>query len=256
MAGAELRLRDQEILWDVIEEARRDAPGEAVPPALLSGLQRLIPCDGGWWISFQHHMPHAHRTVLCQWLDADGHGVIRPPPDPADDPYWPLWWRGEGSWPLRTGNLRRVIHTGDFFTTERARRADPMRCEYPMLPAYLMILSLPARPGEVRRINFERGESHPFTERDRQVAALLRPHIWELLQEAEQRRRGVPRLTPREWEILELAGAGESYAEIAARLFLSVGTVRKHAEHVRERLGVHSVAAAAALALPRPNRLG
>ena len=118
-----------------------------------------------------------------------------------------------------------------------------------------MILSLPARPGEVRRINFER-EGRPFTERDRQVAALLRPHVWELLQEAEQRRRGVPRLTPREWEVLELAGAGESYAEIAARLFLSVGTVRKHAEHVRERLGVHSVAAAAALALPRPTHSG
>ena len=84
------------------------------------------------------------------------------------------------------------------------------------------------------------------------MAALLRPHLQEVWQEAEQRRRGVPHLTAREWDVLELAAGGMSFAEIAARLFVSVGTVRKHMEHVRERLGVHSVAAAAAVALPRP----
>lgn len=47
-----------------------------------------------------------------------------------------------------------------------------------------------------------------------------------------------------------MAAAGLSYAQIAHHLFVSVGTVRKHMEHVRERLGVHSIGAAAALALP------
>ena len=47
-----------------------------------------------------------------------------------------------------------------------------------------------------------------------------------------------------------MAGQGLAYAEIAAAMFVSVHTVRKHMEHVRERLGVHSVRAAAALALP------
>jgi DNA-binding NarL/FixJ family response regulator len=61
-------------------------------------------------------------------------------------------------------------------------------------------------------------------------------------------------LSTREWEVLERAAAGASYADIAAELFISVGTVRKHMEHVRERLGVHSVLAAAAVALPRPPR--
>jgi DNA-binding NarL/FixJ family response regulator len=45
-----------------------------------------------------------------------------------------------------------------------------------------------------------------------------------------------------------------TYADIAAELFISVTTVRKHMEHVRERLGVHNVTAAAAVALPRPLR--
>lgn len=68
--------------------------------------------------------------------------------------------------------------------------------------------------------------------------------------DAERGRAGVPRLSPREWEVLGLTAAGLSYAEVAAALFLSVGTVRKHMEHVRERLGVHSAAAAAIRAMP------
>jgi ATP/maltotriose-dependent transcriptional regulator MalT len=91
-----------------------------------------------------------------------------------------------------------------------------------------------------------------FTERDRQVAALARPHLNELWHDAERLRRGPLPLSSREWEVLELAAAGRSYSEIAAQLFVSLGTVRKHMEHVRERLGVHSVLAAAAIALPRP----
>ncbi len=47
-----------------------------------------------------------------------------------------------------------------------------------------------------------------------------------------------------------MATAGLSFPEITRELFISVGTVRKHMEHVRSRLGVHSIAAAGAMALP------
>ena len=89
-----------------------------------------------------------------------------------------------------------------------------------------------------------------FSERERQIAMLLRPHLQEIWLDAERRRAGVPQLTAREWEVLALAATGMPYATIADRLFISVGTVRKHMEHVRERLGVHSVPAAAAVAMP------
>lgn len=79
---------------------------------------------------------------------------------------------------------------------------------------------------------------------------MLRPHLQEIWLDAERRRAGVPQLTPREWQVLGMAGAGLGYVEIASALFVSVATVRKHMEHVRERLGVHSVMAAAAVALP------
>jgi DNA-binding CsgD family transcriptional regulator len=242
--------RDAETLLQVLEDSRRDDPAEALPWALLDGLQRLIPCD--LEVSYQHHVPAARRTPLIQAVGPDtGREVLRLGPDPVDEPFWQLWPTSICSWPQRTGDLRTVVNTGDFLPTDRARRADPM-LRYLDGLRYSLIVSLPAPPGEARRLIFQRGWDRPFTERDRQVAALARPHVQEIWLDAEQRRRGVPRLSRREWEVLERAATGMSYDDIAAALFISVGTVRKHMEHVRERLGVHSVAAAAALALPRP----
>lgn len=56
-------------------------------------------------------------------------------------------------------------------------------------------------------------------------------------------------LTRRQAEILALLAAGKGVQEIAAELFISPQTVRKHIEHVYGRLGVHSRAAAISVAL-------
>ena len=57
----------------------------------------------------------------------------------------------------------------------------------------------------------------------------------------------LPRLTPREREILDLVAEGRTNAEIAERLWVSPATVRKHLENVYAKLGVHTRTAAAAL---------
>lgn len=59
------------------------------------------------------------------------------------------------------------------------------------------------------------------------------------------REEGV-RLTHREREILNLVAEGHSNAEIAAKLWLSSGTVRIHLQHVYEKLGVRNRTAAVA----------
>lgn len=61
-----------------------------------------------------------------------------------------------------------------------------------------------------------------------------------------EERPAAPRLTPREREILELVADGLTNGEIAERLWLSPGTVRRHLENVYEKLGVHTRTAAAA----------
>jgi len=58
-------------------------------------------------------------------------------------------------------------------------------------------------------------------------------------------RRWMPRLTAREREILELVAEGRTNAEIAERLWVSVGTVRTHLNNVYSKLGVHTRTAAA-----------
>jgi DNA-binding CsgD family transcriptional regulator len=248
MSTAELYTADVEALVRLVDDARQDDPGPAMPWALLEGLHHLVPCDVD--ISYQHHEYRVSRSLLMHAVESGGErfGPQGPTQEDPEDPFWEHWWRGWCSWPQRTGDLRSVIHTGDFFPTEHDRLADPLSELDPEVRAEMMV-SLPAPPGEARRVIFMR-HSGAFTERDRQIVMLLRPHLQEIWLDAERRRAGVPSLTEREWEVLALAASGMPYAIIAAQLFISVGTVRKHMEHVRERLGVHSIPAAAAVAMP------
>jgi len=64
-------------------------------------------------------------------------------------------------------------------------------------------------------------------------------------------RRDAPVLTPREREILELIAAGRSLPDIAKQLILGLTTVKTHAQHLYEKLGVSDRAAAVAEAMRR-----
>jgi DNA-binding NarL/FixJ family response regulator len=78
--------------------------------------------------------------------------------------------------------------------------------------------------------------------------------VIELVDEAlllEEQGR-VPRLTPRESQILELVAEGRTNGEIAERLWVSPLTVRRHLENVYAKLGVHTRTAAAAFVRERP----
>jgi DNA-binding CsgD family transcriptional regulator/tetratricopeptide (TPR) repeat protein len=57
------------------------------------------------------------------------------------------------------------------------------------------------------------------------------------------------RLSDRELEVLRLLAAGRSDREIAAALFISLGTATTHVKHIRAKLGVHSRGAAVAHAI-------
>jgi DNA-binding NarL/FixJ family response regulator len=53
-------------------------------------------------------------------------------------------------------------------------------------------------------------------------------------------------LTPRESQVLELVAGGRTNAGVAAELYLSTGTVRRHLENAFAKLGVHTRTAAVA----------
>jgi DNA-binding NarL/FixJ family response regulator len=60
--------------------------------------------------------------------------------------------------------------------------------------------------------------------------------------------RGAGELTFRELEVLNLVAEGMTNGEIAQRLWISPGTVRRHLENIYEKLGVHTRTAAVAAA--------
>src|SRR3954454_11220998 len=125
MSTSHLRASDPDLLMRIVEEGHRDDPGEGMPWGLLLGLLELIPCDIG--VSYQHYDYRGCRSLLNQGVEPGGLREAEwgpGPPDP-DDPFWSLWWQATCSWPQRSGNLHRVVHTGDFFPTERERLADP-----------------------------------------------------------------------------------------------------------------------------------
>jgi two-component system, NarL family, nitrate/nitrite response regulator NarL len=71
----------------------------------------------------------------------------------------------------------------------------------------------------------------------------------EEFRDREHRRVALPdasaaRLTPREWDVLELMRKGATTAEIADRLFVSRTTVRSHVSGILHKLGVPSREAA------------
>ena len=82
------------------------------------------------------------------------------------------------------------------------------------------------------------------------MLTLLRPHLHQAFLDAERRRHPVPRLTPRQRELLRLLAAGHTNTHIARRLGISEGTVRTRLENIYERLDVSSRTAAVTRAFP------
>jgi DNA-binding CsgD family transcriptional regulator len=116
-----------------------------------------------------------------------------------------------------------------------------------MLPARL---GLATGPGQTMRLLFFRGPGPDFSERDRALLALLRPHLHQAYLDAERRRCGTPSLTPRHWELLRLVAAGHTNTQIARRLGVTEGTVRIHLQNIYGRLQVSSRTAAVTKAFP------
>jgi DNA-binding CsgD family transcriptional regulator len=249
-ASGLLRERDLRVLTEVVEDGLRDDAGEAMPWVVLDRLHKLIPSDA---VQFDEYDLPGHAIPTGQLtLDGGDRNIEFDDELKNDARYWAL--RAEFlpySYPARTGDLTSVIRWSDFYTASELKNT-PFHAEH-IAPysndKYAIFVPLPPRLGRSLRVGFWRS-NNDFSERDRLVLQLLRPHLHEVYLDAERRRRGIPRLSPREVEVLQLASQGHSNADIARILFISVSTVAKHMEHIFDRTGVRTRSAAAALALP------
>jgi DNA-binding CsgD family transcriptional regulator len=143
----------------------------------------------------------------------------------------------------------------------------PLYREY-YLPSpleHFLDLGLSAQRTHLRSLLFLRArDAADFSDRDRAVLELLRPHLRAREARAELQLRAredasgsavigrervtASTLTAREREILRLVGLGRTNAEIAAELWITPATVKKHLENVYDKLGVAGRAAAATAA--------
>jgi DNA-binding CsgD family transcriptional regulator len=213
------------------------------PWSMLHGLRDLIRCDG---ISF-FQLDSGQQTIsMLQGLGDDDDDYTPDQIADLDRGFWTHYQHCRPcSYPDQSGDLTSVTTFSDFYS-QRQLRATGMYAEYFRLFAVEreMLLCLPSPRYKTVRLMLYRGRGPDFSDRDRALLTLLRPHLHAAYQAGI--RGPAPDLTPRQIELLRLVADGHTNRQIARRLMVADSTVRKHLENIFERLQVSNRAAAVA----------
>jgi len=235
--------RDLRALAAIVSADRGEPPAQGVAPSLLSDLLGLVRCDH---LVFEGCDSNRQGNWFTQFVPAEARDGW-----PYAAAFWEHYWDSTCSYPDRTGDLRSVIKISDFYSARQWHSTGMYYdCCRPDGIEHKLSLCLPAGPGPMAgpgqaiRLLFLRGSGPDFSERDRDLLIVLRPHLHQAYLDAERGRRPAPQLTARHWDLLHLVAAGHTNAQIARRLGISEGTVRTHLEHIYRLLQVSSRAAA------------
>jgi DNA-binding CsgD family transcriptional regulator len=212
---------------------------------ILHESARLVPCD---------------RAVCVDW-DPEGS-----PGTTATDPEFQNFRRANcDGWLAMVPHHPKLVHwahTGDGsavrlsdVVSRRALHRLPIYDYFwgPFDVEYDFGVRIVFAPG--RGIDLSCTRSHKdFSDEERQLLDALRPYLVRILQRADagplaeilRVRFGI---SHREAEVLALVARGKTNAEIAAALFISASTVRKHLEHVYAKLGAATRTQAARTAI-------
>jgi DNA-binding CsgD family transcriptional regulator len=245
---------DAGAILDFLAEVDSLDDQEPYSAGLLERLRQLVPSAV---VSYQEADLRARRyvTLIADDLAADDYDDVD-----DDDLYWRFGPCPIADYRVRTGDLT-TIRMSDIIGRARWHEQALYR-EYfgPGAIEYAVDLGLAAGRDWYRSVVLlrERDESD-FSDRDRAVMESLRPHLRAREARAALRKALVsksvsitrraddaePQLTAREREIVALVAEGKTNAEIAAELWVTPGTVKKHLENVYLKLGVGNRAAAA-----------
>jgi DNA-binding CsgD family transcriptional regulator len=248
-----------DLLGFLYEAGEVDGP-EAFTDDLQESFRRLIPTDGGVACNvFGDLDPRSdpdRRSVLdFGTVDADWCMDIDVLWNDELDELCRLFVADEEAVPPQPRFMLRPLRVSDVLTVreQHARKLWFYIERHHHEDAVWLWLPAPAE-GVLRRIGFGAEKRGGISDRNVRILELLTPHLVQLYRRAAARR--VPArsdvLTPREFEIMSLVGAGKTNQEIARTLWLSPRTVGKHLENVFEKLGVTNRTAAAARLFGRP----
>jgi DNA-binding CsgD family transcriptional regulator len=233
--------RDVASLLEIVHDGALEAGPDAFPPGVLLGLARLIPSDA--CVGYQE------ADVAGDFRIVELVEVIGSPPSPETErAFDTLGWQNPMHCRLHAQETG-VVRLSDLLTRRRRQRLEYDEAVWrPHGIDDALRLWLPAPPGRARSVYLERS-GRDYTERERLLFGLVRPHLARFRANAESRRRVPPGwgLTPREAEVLGWVARGRTNRQIAAVLWISTHTVRKHLENIFEKLGVRTRTAAAAV---------
>jgi DNA-binding CsgD family transcriptional regulator len=234
---------DVERLLRFVAEAESLGGEHAFTEELLSEVGRLVDAD---WIGY-NELDCVRRQVLF---------LVERPGDPADAGLDEDEWTILEQHPICQAHARgdfRTLKLSDFFTSRELRRTGLYHDWFaPFDVEHEVELALPAPQWHTRTFVLDRAKGRrDFSERDRLVLDLLKPHLTRLLEKAAARRRApeeneATQLTAREREVLAWVARGKTNPQIAEALWVSPATVRKHLENVYGKLGVNTRTAAVA----------
>jgi hypothetical protein len=170
---------------------RDDLPPQGLPLSLLSDLMGQIRCD---FVQFQGFDSRRQGSWFIQAVPDEGdHGE---PDGDLDQAHWRHYWDSAAcSYPDRTGDLRSVVKIADFYSVRQWRSTGMYADVYrPQGLQHELQLCLPEPPGPARgpgrtvRLYLFRFSGPDFSERDRAILTLIRPHLHHAYLDAERRR--------------------------------------------------------------------
>jgi len=237
---------DLRTLLGIVKDTRDDLPEAGLPLSLLAELMAQIRCDNLSVLGAGYLAATAADSFMQEIPPTDYSGVDESASDGCH-------WSEFTCYP----DLRSVTKVSDFYSARQWHSTIPHTDYFrPLGMEHVLQLCLPGRLGAAAwcesgaKMMFFRAPGPDFSERDRDLLALLQPHLHQAYVDAERRRHGTPRLTPRQQELMHLIAAGHTNAKIARQLGITEGTVRSHLEDIYKRLQVSSRAAAVARAFP------
>ena len=246
MTAMTIRARDVRTLLQLSDPWHRSEPVESVWESARSTIKALIPCDA---VGFPIQ-DVAHGGCVSREFTDKYETYLDPGACSDDAPYWHLFWSVHCSYPQRSGDYITVTRPTDFESrrqilngpTGEFLRLNGMRHE--------VIVPMPPLNAVDYQIMLWRADGSGFSERDRLLLAMVRPHLVAIRDATFKREGEPPPLTSRQRQLVSLIAAGLTNRQIARHLGLSEHTVRKHVENIFERLQVNSRTAAVTRAFP------
>jgi DNA-binding CsgD family transcriptional regulator len=231
-------------LCAVTDEAHWAECAQGVPHTLLQALNGIVPCDE---ITYQVSAPVRRQFLYLQDLDGTACCYEQ---DQArfEEFFWPTFWSSlVCSYPQQSGDKTGVHGVSDFLTNAEFGASAIGELFRVQNSRYNLLVPLSFDGETDYRIELWRAAGD-FSDRERMLMTLLRPYLAELDRAHRAHRPQAPgsALTSRQTEVLTCVAEGLTNRQVARRLSISEGTVRRHLEDIYQRLDVASRTAAAA----------